>query len=120
MTQKYTLLKHKMLKTVLNLSFDEYNSNADNCSDLSTPKISLAEVDGINTSFPFNPPEFKNTQDKRALEIFNVTKKKRKEKGDNIRKKIKTYFHKYLRKVKTQNWKEQVQNIFLKLYLKFL
>ena len=99
MTQKYTLLTHKMLKTVLSLSYDEYNSNADNYSDLSTPKISLAEVDGINNSFPFNQPEFKNTQDKRALEIFNVTKKKRKEKGDNIRKKIKTYFHKYLRKV---------------------
>jgi len=99
MTQKYTLLTHKMLKTVLSLSFDEYNSNDDNYSDLSTPKISLVEEGGINTSFPFNPPEFKNTQDKRALEIFNVTKKKRKEKGDNIRKKIKTYFHKYLRKV---------------------
>ena len=99
MTQKYTLLTHKMLKTVLSLSFDEYNSNADNYSDLSTPKISLAEEGGINTSFPFNQPEFKNTQDKRALEIFNVTKKKRKENGDNIRKKIKTYFHKYLRKV---------------------
>ena len=42
MTQKYTLLTHKMLKTVLNLSFDEYNSNDDNYSDLSTPKISLA------------------------------------------------------------------------------
>jgi len=99
MTQKYTLLTHKMLKTTLSLSFDENNSNADNYSDLSTPKISLVEEGGINTSFPFNQPKFKNTQDKRALEIFNVTKKKRKEKGDNIRKKIKTYFHKYLRKV---------------------
>ena len=99
MTQKYTLLTHKMLKTILSLSFDEYNSNADNYSDLSTPKISLAEVDGINNFFPFNQPESQNTKDKRALEIFNVTKKKRKEKGDNIRKKIKTFFHKYLRKV---------------------
>ena len=99
MTQKYTLLTHKMLKTTLSLSFDENNSNADNYSDLSTPKISLVEEGGINNSFPFNQPEFKNTKDKRALEIFNVTKKKRKEKGDNIRKKIKTYFHKYLRKV---------------------
>ena len=92
-----------MLKSLLNLSFEEMSSISDNYSDLYTPKITLAEEGEINNFFPFNKPESKKTEIKGSSEIFNVifnvTKKKRKEKGDNIRKKIKRFFHKYLRKV---------------------
>ena len=99
MTSKYKIITHKMSYSASSLSFDDWNSNSDNDFDLYSPKISLVEEDKINTSFPFNQPESKKTEIKIVLELFNVTKKKRKEKGDNIRKKIKTFFHKYLRKV---------------------
>ena len=88
-----------MSKSFSSLSFGEENSNSDYYFDLYSPKISLVEEDQINTPFPFNQPESKKSEIKIVLELFNVTRKKRKEKGDNIRKKIKTFFHKYLRKV---------------------
>ena len=99
MKPKYKIITLKMSKSASSLSFDEENSYSDYYFDLYSPKISLVEEDQINTSFPFNQPESKKTEIKMVLELFNVTKKKRKEKGDNIRKKIKTFFHKYLRKV---------------------
>jgi len=88
-----------MLRALISKSIDEIYSNFDNNYANYTPKISLIEEEEINFSFPFNQPEFKELKAKPTSGIFNVTKKKRKEKGDNIRKKVKTFFHKYLRKV---------------------
>ena len=88
-----------MLKSLLSKSIEEIKSNFDLYFDYYTPKIPLSEEDELNYVFPFNPPESKQMKAKQISKIFNVTKKKRKEKGDNIRKKIKTFFHKSLRQI---------------------
>ena len=88
-----------MLKSLLSKSIEEIKSNFDLYFDYYTPKIPLSEEDELNYVFPFNPPESKQMKVKQISKIFNVTKKKRKEKGDNIRKKIKTFFHKSLRQI---------------------
>ena len=88
-----------MLKSLLSKSIEEIKSNFDLYLDFYIPKIPLREEDELNYVFPFNPPESKQMKVKQISKIFNVTKKKRKEKGDNIRKKIKTFFHKSLRQI---------------------
>ena len=84
----------------LNYSFDEKIFNFDIYFENYTPMISLDETDKINNTYPFTQPEPKTVKEngKERLELFKVIKKNRKEKEDNIRKKIKTFFHKSLRK----------------------
>ena len=89
-----------MLMTTKNC-FNEGNSILDMNSENHTPTISLIETESICNAYPFSKPESKKMKEKgkEILVLFKVKKKSRKEEEDNIRKKIKTFFHRYLRKV---------------------
>ena len=104
-----------MFRTLLNSSSKELNE-IDSYSDASFGNsyriIPLDEIedDLSDDVFPFNPSKHNTIIKKEKLEKFNI--KSRKYKEDNIRKKIKPGFHKYLRKIINVKL-EEVDSIYL-------
>ena len=90
-----------MFRTLLNSSSKELNE-IDSYSDASFGNsyriIPLDEIEDLSDDvYPFTPNEYHIINSKEKFEKFNVVKRKYKE--DDIRKKIKSSFHKYLRKI---------------------
>ena len=95
--------------SLLHNSFDEIDSESNGLfNDLSQimPIDELNELDDLIDSFPFNKSKKKIKRENRLIPKFNIIKQKRKDKEDNIRKKIKASFHKALRKIINQKLKE--------------
>ena len=90
-----------MFKILLNSTSNELNE-IDSYSDVSLGNayriIPLDEIEDLSDDvFPFNPSEYHLINPKEKFEKFKIVKRKYKE--DDIRKKIKSNFHKYLRKI---------------------
>lgn len=104
-----------MFRILLN-SFSNELNEIDSYSDASFGNsyriIPLDEIedDLSDDVFPFNPSKHNTIIKKEKLEKFNI--KSRKYKEDNIRKKIKSGFHKYLRKIINVKL-EEVDSIYL-------
>ena len=87
-------------------SFNGINSESNRMvSDLSQT-IQINELKELIDSYPFNKSENKIKIENSMRPKFNIIKQKRKDKEDNIRKKIKASFHKALRKIINQKLKE--------------
>ena len=87
-------------------SFNGINSESKRMvSDLSQT-IQINELKELIDSYPFNKSENKIKIENSMRPKFNIIKQKRKDKEDNIRKKIKASFHKALRKIINQKLKE--------------
>ena len=96
------------MSSLLN-SFDEINSESNGLIDDLSQIIPINELNDLNDlidSFPFNKSENKIKRENRMIPKFNIIKQKRKDKEDNIRKKIKANFHKALRKIINKKLKE--------------
>ena len=103
-----------MFRTLLNSSSKELNA-IDSYSDASFGNsyriIPLDEIEDLSDDvYPFNPNEYHIINPKKTFEKFNVVKRKYKE--YDIRKKIKSGFHKYLRKI-INDKPEEVDSIYL-------
>ena len=104
-----------MFRTLINSSSNELNE-IDSYSDASFGNsyriIPLDEIedDLSDDVYPFNPSKHNTIIKKEKLERFNI--KSRKYKEDNIRKKIKSGFHKYLRKIINDKL-EEADSIYL-------
>ena len=86
-------------------SFNGINSESNRMvSDLSQT-IQINELKELIDSYPFNKSENKIKIENSMRPKFNIIKQKRKDKEDNIRKKIKASFHKALRKIINQKLK---------------
>ena len=97
-----------MFKILLNSTSNELNE-IDSYSDVSLGNayriIPLDEIEDLSDDvFPFNPSEYHLINPKEKFEKFKILKRKYKE--DDIRKKIKSSFHKYLRKIMNHKLKE--------------
>ena len=87
-------------------SFNGINSESNRMvSDLSQT-IQINELKELIDSYPFNKSENKIKIENSMRPKFNIIKQKRKDKEDNIRKKIKASFHKALRKIINKKLKE--------------
>ena len=103
-----------MFRTLLNSSSKELNeidSYSDDSFGNSYRIIPLDEIEDLSDDvYPFNPSKHNTIIKKEKFERFNI--KSRKYKEDNIRKKIKSGFHKYLRKIINDKL-EEVDSIYL-------
>ena len=84
----------------------ETYSNSDDLMLKLPPIIPLEEINDPFSIFPFSSCELKRSDKREKAELFKVSNKTRKEKEDNIRKKIKTNFFKILREVVNTKLKE--------------
>ena len=93
-----------------NITLLEMIQSLDNLDNFSHPIISIQEEDDRNahySTFPFSPKlETIISNERNLSEKFEVISKTRKYKEDNIRKKIKTGFHKILRNIINKKLKE--------------
>ena len=78
--------------------FDKMNYESDESSYNLSKTIHLNELEDLLNSFPFKNPKNEIKKENGSIPKFINAKRKRKEKEDNIRKKIKAGFHKALRK----------------------
>ena len=83
--------------------FDQMNSESDEFSCNLSKTIPINELED---SYPFNNSEKKIKREKGLNPKFIISKQKRKDKEDNIRKKIKAGFHKAIRKNINERIKE--------------
>ena len=86
--------------------FDKMNYESDESSYNLSKTIHLNELEDLLNSFPFKNPKNEIKKENGSIPKFINAKRKRKEKEDNIRKKIKAGFHKALRKIINQKLKE--------------
>ena len=80
-------------------SFHEINSEHNRMLSDSSQTIQINELKELTDSFPFNKSEKQIKRENKLSPKFNIAKQKRKDKEDNIRKKIKSGFHKAIRKI---------------------
>ena len=92
--------------SLLTNPFEEMNSESDELPYNLSQTIPINELEDKVDSYPFNNPEKKLKKENGSIQKFIITKHKRKEKEDNIRKKIKAGFHKAIRKNINERIKE--------------
>ena len=86
--------------------FDKMNYESDESSYNLSKTIHLNELEDLLNSFPFKNPKNEIKKENGSIPKFINAKRKRKEKEDNIRKKIKAGFHKAIRKNINERIKE--------------
>ena len=89
-----------------NNDFHEINSYSDALIEDFSHTISLEENDDIIDVYPFTPYKTQKFTKKLRFETFNTIKRSRKDKEDDIRKKLKSSFHRNLRKIINKKLKE--------------
>ena len=87
-------------------SFSGINSESDGLINDLSKTISLKESEDFLKAYPFTKSETKTKRKNGTFPKFDIIKKKRKDKEDNIRKKIKANFHKAIRKIINRKLKE--------------
>ena len=87
-------------------SFSGINSESDGLINDLSKTISLKESEDFLKAYPFTKSETKRKRKNGTFPKFDIIKKKRKDKEDNIRKKIKANFHKAIRKIINRKLKE--------------
>ena len=98
-----------MLGSLLNSSSDEFNEKNNSSDSLFEDFfhiIPLEENDGLIDVYPFTPCKTKKIIKKEIFETFKTTKRSRKNKEDDIRKKLKSSFHRNLRQIINNKLKE--------------
>jgi hypothetical protein len=91
-----------MLGTIENSSFDELiqmNSYSDALFEDLFQIISLKENEDLGDAYPFTPCKNQKIIKKEKFETIKAVKRSRKDKEDDIRKKIKSSFHRNLTKI---------------------
>lgn len=102
--------------SLLNNFIDEIDSSYNDVYrlDLFPPIIPLEEIDEIYPNFPFT--ECKSIEKIKVSVLFDVPKMIRREKEDCIRKRIKTFFHKFLREIINKKLKEAGSEYFFECF----
>jgi len=104
-----------MLGYLLNNSNDELNeinSYSDATFEDFFKIIPLDENDCLIDVYPFSPCKTHKNIKKELFKTFNVIERSRRDKEDDIRKKLKSSFHRNLRKIINNKLKEHAQNIY--------
>ena len=84
--------------SLLTNPFEEINSESDELPYNLSQTIPINELEDLVDSYPFDNQEKKIIRENGSIPKFIITKQKRKDNEDNIRKKIKAGFHKAIRK----------------------
>ena len=84
--------------SLLTNPFEEMNSESDELPYNLSQTIPINELEDLVDSYPFDNQEKKIKRENGSIPKFIITKQKRKDDEDNIRKKIKAGFHKAIRK----------------------
>ena len=103
--QFFTKMLGFLLKSSNN-DFHEINSYSDALIEDFSQTISLEENDDIIDAYPFTPCKTQQFIKKEIFETFNTIKRSRKDKEDDMRKKLKSSFHRNLRKIINKKLKE--------------
>lgn len=104
-----------MLGSLINSSNDELNeinSYSDALFEDFFKTIPLDENDCLIDVYHFSPCKTHKNFKKEIFETFNVIEISRRDKEDDIRKKLKSSFHRNLRKIINNKLKEHGQNIY--------
>ena len=109
-----------MIRSLLNSSSNELNEIESYSNALfgdSYRIIPLDEIEDLSDgSFPFNPSESHIILKKKTFDMFNIIKKSRKYKEDDIRKKFKSGFHRCLKQIINANLEEADSKYFLESF----
>ena len=109
-----------MIRSILNSSSNELNEIESYSNALfgdSYRIIPLDEIEDLSDgSFPFNPSEGHIILKKKTFDMFNIIKKSRKYKEDDIRKKFKSGFHRCLKQIINANLEEADSKYFLESF----
>ncbi len=107
---------HNSLVDISSNVSNESNSSSDTLFDNFFKIISLKENVDSNDAYPFNPCETPIIIKKEIFDKFNIIKISRRNKEDDIRKRFKSNFHKYLRNIINNKLQEAGSNYLLESF----
>ena len=107
---------HNSLVDISSNVSNELNSSSDTLFDNFFKIISLKENVDSNDAYPFNPCETPIIIKKEIFDKFNIIKISRRNKEDDIRKRFKSNFHKYLRNIINSKLLEAGSNYLLESF----